>query len=63
MPYPLFQPGFYLFFQGEYFICSALFCARETHGCPPPTAMTNPFRHGSSPKEVKRLAMKCAPFP
>ncbi|CAB4301271.1 unnamed protein product [Prunus armeniaca] len=35
----------------------------QTQGCPPPTAVTNPFRCGSSPKGGKQLATKCAPFP
>ncbi|XP_016652353.1 PREDICTED: TMV resistance protein N-like [Prunus mume] len=34
-----------------------------TQGCPPLTAVTNPFRCGSSPKGGKQLATKCAPFP
>ncbi|CAB4304402.1 unnamed protein product [Prunus armeniaca] len=36
---------------------------KATQGCPPPTAVTNPFRYGSSPKGGKQLATKCVPFP
>ncbi|CAL8138217.1 unnamed protein product [Prunus armeniaca] len=36
---------------------------KATQGCPPPTAVTNPFRCGSSPKGGKQLATKCVPFP
>ncbi|CAL8155531.1 unnamed protein product [Prunus armeniaca] len=39
------------------------FPSLKTQGCPPPTAVTNPFRCGSSPKGGKQLATKCAPFP